>query len=94
VRPSGVRTLVGILADLLVVVAIVLTARVLVEFFGQLAAKPWGHAVIALTNPIVLPLGVTAPKTPYGGTFDVNACLTVIVLVALDWVLSSIKDRY
>ncbi len=63
-----VRTLITIIMDLLVVVAIVLTVRLCVVFFGQLAAQGWGQTVIALTNPLIIPFGVAAIKTPYGGS--------------------------
>jgi hypothetical protein len=79
--------------DVLIAIAIALTLRLAVEFFGQLAAQTWGKAVIAFTNPLVLPLGFHAIKTPYGGVFDVNAAATVGLLLIAEWILSGIRER-
>lgn len=88
-----VRTFITIVMDLFVVVAIALTARLCVVFFGQLAAQGWGQIVIALTNPLVIPFGVAAIKTPYGGSFEVNTALTIVVVLLAEWVLSGIRAR-
>jgi hypothetical protein len=79
--------------DLLVVVAVALTARLCIVFFGQLAAQGWGKAVVALTSPLVVPFGVAAVKTPYGGRFEVNVALTIVVVLLVEWVLSGIRAR-
>ena len=88
-----VRTFITIIMDLFVVAAIALTARLCVVFFGQLAAQGWGQAVIALTRPLVIPFGVAAIKTPYGGGFEVNTALTIAVILLVEWVLSGIRAR-
>jgi hypothetical protein len=80
-----VRTLLLIVMDLLVVLAVVLVLRIVVEFFGVLAAASWGKAVVTLTRPITIPAGVRPITTPYGGVFDVNAALTVVVLLGIEW---------
>lgn len=88
-----VRTLLTIVMDVLVVVAIADTLRLVVLFFGQLAKAGWGEVVIAFTSPVVLPLGIEAIKTPYGGVFDVNAAATVVLLLVAEWVLSVVRSR-
>jgi len=93
VSSKPLRTVFTIIMDILVVVAIALTVRLVVMFFGQLAAQTWGEAVVALTNPLILPFGVDAIKTPYGGAFDVNAALTIVVLLAAEWLLSVVRSR-
>ena len=70
---SPARTILTIVMDVLIACAVAVTLRLGVEFFGQLAAQSWGKAVVAFTNPLVIPFGVHAIKTPYGGVFDVNA---------------------
>ena len=87
------RTFITIVMDILVVVAIALTARLCVVFFGQLAAQGWGRTIIALTNPLLIPFGVAAIKTPYGGSFEVNTALTIVVVLLAEWVLSGIRAR-
>lgn len=87
------RMIVTIAMDVLVVVAVALTIRLCVVFFGQLEQQGWGQLVIALTNPIVIPFGVLAIKTPYGGFFEVNTALTVVVVLLVEWILSSVRSR-
>lgn len=79
--------------NVLVVLAIVVTARVVVEFFGQLAAQQWGKAIIAITNPLVIPFGVDPIKTPYGGVLDIDASITIGVLLVIEWFLSTIRTH-
>lgn len=86
------RAIIGILVNVLTVLAIAVTARLVIEFFGQLAAQEWGKAVIALTNPVVIPFGVDAIKTPYGGFFDVDAALMVGIYLGAEWLLSGIRS--
>lgn len=87
------RTFLTVLMDVLVVAAIAETLRLVVMFFGQLSSQGWAQAVIAITDLITLPLGFEAIKTPYGGVFDVNAALTIVALLALEWVLSVLRSR-
>ncbi len=87
------RTLLTIIMDILVVIAVALTIRLVVLFFGQLAAQGWAEAVVALTDPLVIPLGIEPIKTPYGGVFDAEAGITVVVLLVLEWVLSVLRSR-
>lgn len=90
---TPVRTVLTVIMDVLVAVAIALTIRLVVQFFGALAAQGWGEAILALTDPLVLPLGVEAIKTPYGGVFDVDAALTVVLILVVEWVLSIVRSR-
>lgn len=90
---NPVRTIITIVMDALVVVAIAETARLVVRFFGQLAAQGWGEALIALTNPVTIPFGIEAIKTPYGGIFDVDAAVTIAVLLVIEWILSIVRSR-
>lgn len=90
---STARTLLTILMDILVACAIAMTLRLFVEFFGQFASQSWGKAVIAFTNPLIIPFGFHAIRTPYHGVFDVNAALMVAAFLLLEWVLSGIRSR-
>jgi hypothetical protein len=93
VNSRPIRTLITVAIDLFIVVAIALTARLCIVFFGQLAAQDWGKTVIALTDRLVIPFGVSAIKTPYGGRFEVTAALTIVAILLVEWLLSSIHDR-
>ncbi len=87
------RTILTIVMDILVVVAIAETVRLVVLFFGQLSSQRWGEVIVALTDPITISFGVEAIKTPYGGIFDVNAALTIVVVLALEFLLSRVRSR-
>lgn len=81
----SVRSLLTVIMDLLVIVAVIVVVRVVVEFFGALAAEQIGKGVLAATRFLVVPFGVSPVRTPYGGAFDVNAALTVLLLLAVEW---------
>ncbi|MBI5232258.1 MAG: hypothetical protein HY876_08855 [Coriobacteriales bacterium] len=87
------RIVVLIIMDLIIVVAVLLTARVLVEFFGTLASQSWAEALVRLTDPIA-GFGIGADvKTPYGGVFDLAATTVILALLLIEWVLSLVKSR-
>lgn len=88
-----VRTILTVVMDLLVVLAIAETGRLVVGFFGTLASQGWGEAVLAITKVFTIPLGVEAIKTPYGGVFDVDAALTIMVLMLGEWALGMVRSR-
>lgn len=88
-----VRSTLTVVMNVLFVVALAVTTRVVVEFFGALAMTTLGDAVVAATDFFVLPLGLGGPRTPYGGYFDLDAAITVVVLMLLEWVLSVVRSR-
>jgi hypothetical protein len=90
-RPRGVLTVV---MNVLVFVAILLTIRLVVMFFGQIASQEWAKTVVSVTDLVVVPFGIDAIKTPYGGVFDANAALTILLVLVIEWVLSLIRGRY
>lgn len=90
---NPVRTVLSIVMDLIIVAAVAETVRMVVAFFGQLASQEWGKTIISLTDLITLPLGLDAIKTPYGGVFDVNGALTIVVFLLIEWALSSVRYR-
>ncbi|MDP2183198.1 MAG: hypothetical protein Q8K99_11605 [Actinomycetota bacterium] len=87
------RPVITVLMNLLVIVAVIDTARIVVSFFGALAATAWGAALIKVTAYTVFPLGAAAIKTPYGGGFDVDAAVTVVALLMAEWLLSVARNR-
>jgi len=90
-RPA--RVMMSIAMDVLIVCAIAVTLRIGVRFFGQFANQGWGRAVIGLTALVVLPFGLHAVRTPYGGVFDVSAALTVAAYLVVEWVLARTRSR-
>lgn len=90
---SLVRTALTVAMNVLFAFALLVTAGIIIEFFGALATTSWGEAIAGATEYFVLPIGVTSPRTPYGGVFDVDAAVTVVVLLLLEWTLSVVRSR-
>ena len=87
------RTLITVVMNILVFVAILLTIRLVVMFFGSIASMQWAESFVAITDLVVIPFGAEPIKTPYGGVFDVNAAITVVALLLAEWVLSLARSR-
>ncbi len=88
-----VRIVLTILMDLMIILAIAMTVRMVVVFFGVLASTQWGKVLVTLTDVVRLPAGIRSIKTPYGGVFDVDAALTIGVLLFAEWLLSVARAR-
>lgn len=82
-----------LLMNVLFAVALLLTGRIVTEFFGVLATTDMGRWLVRLTDVFVLSLGVGPARTPYGGIFDVEAAVTVVVLLLIEWALSVAHAR-
>ena len=87
------RSLISVVMNVLVVVAVLLTIRIVVVFFGALASQAWAGPIITITDYLTIPFGVEAFKTPYGGVFDADAAITIGVLLLAEWVLSLMRHR-
>jgi hypothetical protein len=87
------RTLLTVLVNILIVVAIALAFRQFTVFFARIAHQSWAQVYNALAAKLVIPFGVADIKTPYGGVFDVDNALTVLVVLAAEWGLSTVRDR-
>jgi hypothetical protein len=79
--------------NIIIIVAVLLTATIVVRFFGTLAARSWGDALIGIGALLTFPWGIELIKTPYGGVFDANAGLTVALLLLVEWALSALRVR-
>jgi hypothetical protein len=93
VSSKPLRTLLTVVMNVLIVVAIALTVRLVVMFFGQIASQDWAKTIVSITSLIVIPFGIEPIKTPYGGVFDANAALTILVVLVAEWVLSLARGR-
>ena len=80
--------------NMLIIVAVLLTARVVVLYFGVLSGTPPAEALIAGTNLFVLPLGVDEVRSLYGGYFDANASVTIMLILLVEWLLSALRARF
>lgn len=90
---TPLRTLITIVMNILVVIAVAVTIGLVIRFFGALASTEWGTAIVRLVDLVTLPAGVEDIKTPYGGVFDVNGALTVGVALLAEWLLSMFRSR-
>ncbi|TDB39846.1 MAG: hypothetical protein D9V44_02565 [Actinobacteria bacterium] len=88
-----VRSLITIVMDLLVLVAVCVTVGIVVRFFGALASTSVGESYLRLASMLTIPAGFDAITTPYGGSFDVDATITVAVLLVVEWALSVARRR-
>lgn len=88
-----IRSLITTFMNVLVIVAVLVAVGMVIEFFGALSAQVWGQAVVRVADILTVPFGVVAIKTGYGGVFDVNAGLTVLVLLLAEWALSAVRIR-
>jgi hypothetical protein len=79
--------------NVLVAIAIIEAIRVVVAYFGVLSGTSVGELYLRASTVLVFPLGFPAVRSLYGGTFDVNAAMTVIICLVLEWILSIWRTR-
>lgn len=87
------RSLITVVMNVLVVVAVLLTVRVVARYFGALGASEWGSIVTRLGGVFTLPFGVQDLHSSYSGVFDVSAVLTILTLLVAEWILSIVRER-
>lgn len=90
---NPVRVILVVAMNVAFAFAVALAIRLGVVFFGGISSSVVGELVTHLTDPLVLPFGIEEIKTPYGGVFDVDAALTIGVLLVVEWVLSLVHSR-
>jgi hypothetical protein len=88
---SAARTVITLLMDVLVAVAVMGLAHLVVGFFGSASATAWGKGILGVTGLFVLPFGISPLSTPYAGAFEVDAAATVLVLLGAEWVLGLVR---
>jgi hypothetical protein len=89
--PSGARTVVTLVMDVLVAVAVMALAHLVFGFFGTAAASSWGKGILGVTGMFVLPFGIEPVRTPYAGLFEVDAAATIVILLAAEWLLGLVR---
>jgi hypothetical protein len=90
---KGLKSLLLVVMDILWVVAVALVVRIVVAFFGTLATSDLGMKYLELSRYLVIPFGVDAISTPYAGYFDIDATITVGLLLLVEWGLSALRRR-
>jgi hypothetical protein len=89
----GVRLVLTIVIDALIILAVALAIQLVIVFTHEIASQEWARAYVAFTKQLVIPFGARTIKTPYGGVFDVNCALTIVVALIAEWGLSAVRDR-
>lgn len=79
--------------NVLVVIAVIVTTRVVVGYFGMLSGSRVGAIYLSATSFLVLPIGFPDVRSLYGGVFEFNAAMTVIICLGLEWILSVWRSR-
>lgn len=95
-RSSGarvLRNLIGVVVAVVVVAMLGLLARVVFQFFGALQSGGFHDALMTYTAPVVLPIPVGNPATPYGGVFDLRATLSLLVFLVVEFLLTGLRRR-
>lgn len=90
---NTLRTVLTIIMDALVVIAMVEVFRMIVLFFGQLSSQAWAQALVTLSDPLTIPFGIEDISTQYAGVFDMNAAVSVVALLMAEWALSIVRPR-
>ena len=85
------RMLVTFVMDALVIAAVVVLARIVLLFFGHVAALPLSRIVADLAGRAVVPFGFGSVPTPYAGVFDLNAAATVVAMLAIEWLIGVLR---
>lgn len=90
---APVRTFVTIVMNLLVVAAVLTTVRIFVRYFGVLESSGPGEAIVVASNPFVASVGFQDVRSPYAGVFDVNATVSIVGILLVEWLLSVVRTR-
>jgi hypothetical protein len=88
---SPVRTLLTIVMDVFIAVALIALTGLVFGFFGQLMALSWGREIHTLAARAVVPFGFQPIATPYGGTFSLDAVVSILLYVVVEWVLGMVR---
>lgn len=77
--------------NVLFVIAVALLLRVLVRYFGVLSSSTPGEAILTLTAPLVVPFGIHSVRSLYGGVFEINATVTMVLVLLGEWFMSMLR---
>lgn len=78
-----------VVANLLLAWAAALALRTVVAFFGAFTGYPFSVAFLQVTSAIVVPFGAGTVTTPYGGSFLADTALTMLLLLVVEWAITS-----
>lgn len=92
-RSNPIRTALTVLMDVSFIWAGAVTLSMVIRFFGALAANPAASSFMRFAERLVFPIDARVVATPYGGSFEVAAAYTVLILLVSEWLLSVVRRR-
>lgn len=85
------RLLLTVVMNVLLLIAALLLARIVIEFFGHLSSAGWAISYMDLTRPLAHSFGLGRIATPYRGVFDFNAGAMLGAVLLVEWVLAFVR---
>lgn len=91
----GISRAIRVIVFAVVVVSIIVLARIVFVFFGQLKNLPGYQFVIDFSETLMGPFkAVGTVKTPYEGIFDIGATVLLMLLILGEFILSGIGGYF
>jgi hypothetical protein len=92
VAGKAVHTVLSIVVWVLILVLVALSVRQVILFSGQIASQDWAMAFRMLADNLVIPFDQQDVRSPYGGKFDVDNALTIVLVLVAEWGMSRVRD--
>jgi hypothetical protein len=92
VAGKAVHTVLSIVVWVLILVLVALSIRQVILFSGQVASQDWAMAFRMLADNLVIPFDQKDVRSPYGGKFDVDNALTIVLVLVAEWGMSRVRD--
>jgi len=94
-RPNAVRSTIRLalllVMNLLFVFCLLLVVRLFLLLFHPLSTLPVYKPLTALTAPLVLPAGMSNIPSQFNGFFEVNAAVTILLILVLEYLLGTVR---
>jgi hypothetical protein len=92
VAGKAVHTVLSIVVWVLILVLVALSIRQVILFSGQVASQDWAMAFRMFADNLVIPFDQQDVRSPYGGKFDVDNALTIVLVLVAEWGMSRVRD--
>ena len=91
----GVARAIKVIVAAIVIVSIVVLARIVLIFFGQLKTMIGYQFIVDLSGVMTAPFSsVGTVATPYSGVFDIGATVLLMLLIFFEFILSGIAGFF
>jgi uncharacterized protein YggT (Ycf19 family) len=89
----GIVRVIKIFNALIIILGILTLARIVLEFFGQLKTVPGYQFVMNITGIFMPPFkSLGSVNTPYNGIFDIGATALLLVVLLIEFGLTSLTN--